>query len=63
MSTNDTVTTFSQALAVICHIVFLIYAAVTLCMKQYELTRWALVMMMLYAIRSDTAGRDSKEDD
>lgn len=63
MNTNDTVTTLPQALAVICYIVFLIYAVVTLFMKQYELTRWALVMMMLYAIRSDTAGRDSKEED
>lgn len=63
MNTNDTVTTFPQALAVICYIAFLIYSIVTLCLKQYELTRWALVMMMLYAIRSDTAGRNSKEDD
>lgn len=63
MSTNDTVTTFAQALAVVCHIAFLIYAIVTLCLKQYELTRWALIMMMLYAIRSDTAGRNNKEGD
>ena len=63
MNTNDTVTTFTQALAVICHIAFLIYSIVTLCLKQYELTRWALIMMMLYAIRSDTAGRNNKEVD
>ncbi len=62
MNTNDTVTTLPQALAVICYIAFLVYAIVTLVLKQYELTRWALVMMILYAIRSDTAGRNNKED-
>ena len=63
MNDNDTITTFPQALAVICHIAFLVYSVVTLCLKQYELTRWALIMMMLYAIRSDTAGRNYKEGD
>ena len=63
MNTSEAVTTLSQALAVILNILFFIYTVVCLCLRKYELARWSFAMMVIYSIKSDTAGKVEKEEE